>query len=47
MPINIKEAYRTPKEQKRFLLSYNNSDIKCTEQRKSIESGKRKRSINI
>jgi hypothetical protein len=39
MPMNIKEAYRTPS---RFLSSQNSQNIKCTKWRKSIKSSKGK-----
>ena len=50
MPMNIQEAYRTPNrldQKKKFLLSHNNQNTKCTKQRKNIKSSKGKRSNNI
>lgn len=47
--INSQEAYRTPNrlDQKKILLSYNDQNIKCTEQRKNIKSCKSKKPSNI
>ena len=47
--MNIQKAYRTPEtgSEKKFLLSDNNQNTKCTKQTKNIESSKRKRSSNI
>jgi hypothetical protein len=49
MPMNIQGAYRTPNslEKKKFLLSHNNQNTKCTKQRKNIKSSKGKRTGNI
>ena len=50
MSMNIQEAYRTPNSfgpEKKFLLSHNNQNTKCTKQRKNIKSNKGKRSSNI
>jgi hypothetical protein len=44
--MEIQGAYRTGQE-KKFLLSHNNQNMKCTKQRKNIKSSKGKRSSNI
>jgi hypothetical protein len=41
MSMNIQEAYRTPNSfgpEKKFFLSHNNQNTKCTKQRKNIKS---------
>jgi hypothetical protein len=50
MPMNIQEAYRTQnslESEKKFLLSHNNQNTKCTKLKKNIKSSKEKRSSNI
>ena len=50
MSLNIQEAYRTPNSfgpEKKFLLSHNNQNTKCTKQRQNIKSNKGKRSSTI
>ena len=46
MPMNIQEAYRTPKQtgpEQKYFLSHNNQNTKCTKQRKNIKSSKKKK----
>ena len=49
MPMNIQKAYRTKefRPEKKFPLSHNNQNTKCTKQRKSTKSSEGKRSSSI
>ena len=50
MTINIQDAYRTSNsldQKKKYLLSHNNQNTKCTKQRNNSKSSKGKRSSNI
>ena len=49
MPMHIHETYRIQVEwtRKKFFLSHNNQNMKCTKQRKYIKSSKEKRASNI
>jgi hypothetical protein len=49
MPMNIKKPTEPQRDwtRKKFLLSHNNQNTKCTKQRKNIKSSKGKESSNI